>query len=189
MNVRSLIRMAVRQALVEAVKRLDKQEHELVMRIDSMPYHYMPTSMVDPEDEDLLDSLESKGAVRRMPPKGRYPDRYVVTSLGSHASGMFDQSHLDLKAWRREKASRMSENVSRDEAWVESQRDRLESSWSRGDMIEWLSWADPNGSYSDEMLELEDMDPLTDEELLELVMSHVAENLETPEEMRVRSRR
>lgn len=187
MNVRELVNLTVRQAIAEAVKRLSKAELDLVMKVDSTQYHYLPTSMVDPEDEDALDALEAKGMVRRMPPKGRYPDRYVVTSLGSHASGMFDQSHLDVKAWRREKASRMNEDDSRDDSWIDAQRERLEASWTREDMIEWLSWNDPNGVYDDEGLDREGEDPLDDEELLDMVMFHVRDNLETPEEMRRRS--
>jgi len=61
--------------------------------------------------------------------------------------------------------------------------------WPLEDLISWLKWNDPNGSYSDEEAESEGMDPLGLEDAVELVMKHVEENLETPEEMRAASAR
>lgn len=71
----------------------------------------------------------------------------------------------------------------RGEEWLASERRRL-MTWPREDLIAWLRWNDPNGSYTDEDAEAEDMEPLDVESAVDLVMGHVEENLETPEEMR-----
>jgi hypothetical protein len=76
----------------------------------------------------------------------------------------------------------------RDEKWLAQERARL-MTWPLENLISWLRWADPNGSYSDEDAAAEDMDPLDIEGAVELVMQHVEENLETPEEMRAASAR
>lgn len=76
----------------------------------------------------------------------------------------------------------------RDEKWLAAERQRL-MKWTREELIDWLRWNDPNGSYSDEDASAEDMDPLDVESAVDLVMKHVEENLETPEEMRAASAR
>lgn len=76
----------------------------------------------------------------------------------------------------------------RDAGWLESERQRL-MKWPREELIAWLRWADPNGSYTDEDASAEDMDPLDVESAVDLIMGHVEENLETPEEMRAASAR
>ena len=55
--------------------------------------------------------------------------------------------------------------------------------WSRGRLIQWLQWNDPNGSYDDPD------DPLTHEDLVDLLMDQVEETKATPEEVFHRSRR
>jgi hypothetical protein len=76
----------------------------------------------------------------------------------------------------------------RDEKWLESERRRL-MTWPREDLIAWLRWNDPNGSYTDEDAAAEDMEPLDVESAVDLIMGHVEENLETPEEMRAAAAR
>lgn len=76
----------------------------------------------------------------------------------------------------------------RDEKWLATERQRL-MGWSREDLIAWLRWNDPNGSYTDEDAATEDMDPLEVEDAVDIIMGHVEENLETPEEMRAASAR
>lgn len=76
----------------------------------------------------------------------------------------------------------------RDEKWLAAERQRL-MGWPREDLIAWLRWNDPNGSYTDEDAEAEGMEPLDVESAVDLVMGHVEENLETPEEMRAASAR
>lgn len=76
----------------------------------------------------------------------------------------------------------------RDADWLEAQRQRL-MGWSRDDLIAWLRWNDPNGSYTDKDAEAEGIDPLDVEGAVDIVMQHVEENLETPEEMRANSAR
>lgn len=59
----------------------------------------------------------------------------------------------------------------------------------RDNRIAWFRWNDPNGSYADEYAEGEGIAPLDVESAVDLVMQHVEENLETPEEMRSASAR
>jgi len=44
---------------------------------------------------------------------------------------------------------------------------------SRGDLIAWLSWNDPNGCYSDSDCEIEGFDPLTVDEAWEIIASQL----------------
>jgi hypothetical protein len=70
----------------------------------------------------------------------------------------------------------------RGQEWIDAERRRL-LAWPRDRLIGWLMWNDRNGVFSDEDAEREGMDPITVEDAVELVMQHVEENLETPEEM------
>ena len=74
------------------------------------------------------------------------------------------------------------------DAFLESERARLDREWTRDALIAWLAWNDPNGTYRDADMD-EDHDPLTKEECLDLIMEHVNETLESPEAMRKGSRR
>lgn len=75
-----------------------------------------------------------------------------------------------------------------DEALVEHVDHELRK-WTRRALLDWLKWNDPNGSYSDEDQIRDGYDPLTRDELHELVMDSVRETYETPEEMRALARR
>lgn len=76
----------------------------------------------------------------------------------------------------------------RDAGWLAAERQRL-MKWPREELIAWLRWNDPNGSYTDEDAEAEGWDPLDVEGSVDIIMKHVEENLETPEEMRASSAR
>lgn len=65
---------------------------------------------------------------------------------------------------------------------LEQERARL-MTWPREKLIGWLQWNDPNGAYSDEDAIRDDFPPLSVPEAVELVMAHVEEAGETPEEM------
>lgn len=67
-------------------------------------------------------------------------------------------------------------------AWLELQRRRL-LTWTRDELIDWLRWNDRNGIFSDRDSELEGMNPITAEEAVAMIMKHVEETLQTPEEM------
>ncbi len=74
--------------------------------------------------------------------------------------------------------------MERDWKWLEAERARL-MTWDRNLLIDWLQWVDPNGCYSDEDMGREDMDPMSVEDAVDLVMTFVQEEqpYETPEEM------
>jgi len=75
----------------------------------------------------------------------------------------------------------------RGQEWIDGERQRL-LAWPRERLISWLMWNDRNGSFSDEDTEREGMDPITVEDAVDLIMNHVEENLQTPEEMVVSAR-
>jgi len=74
------------------------------------------------------------------------------------------------------------EGSPRDEKWIAQERARL-MKWSREELIDWLRWNDHNGSFTDKDAEAEGWAPLSVEEAVDIIMKHVEENLETPEEM------
>lgn len=77
-------------------------------------------------------------------------------------------------------------NGGRDESWVAAERSRL-SRWTRGELVAWLKWADPNGDYEDEGDT--GWGPISKDDALDHVMEAVEENRATPEEMRRAARR
>jgi hypothetical protein len=76
--------------------------------------------------------------------------------------------------------------MQRDAKWLENERRRL-LTWDRQMLIGWLSWNDPNGIWTDKEMAANDMDPMSVEEAVDMIMEFVAENMETPEEMMRRS--
>lgn len=74
------------------------------------------------------------------------------------------------------------EGQERDAKWLAAERQRL-MGWPREDLIDWLRWADPNGSFTDEDAEAEGWEPLDVKGAVDIIMKHVEENLKTPEEM------
>jgi hypothetical protein len=71
----------------------------------------------------------------------------------------------------------------RDDDWLEDERWRLLTTWDRDKLIDWLCWVDPNGVWTDEDMQTEDMDPMDHEEAVDHVMNFVGETMQTPEEM------
>lgn len=74
--------------------KLFPAEKELLQRIDRSDYHHMNADEVEPEDMLLMNGLEGRGMVKRMPANDRFPERYVVTTAGSYALGTFDYSDM-----------------------------------------------------------------------------------------------
>ena len=69
---------------------------ELLLKIDNGPYHALPVTELSDEDGelDVADALVGKGWLRRVPASKRFPEHFVLTSLGSHAIGTFKFSRL-----------------------------------------------------------------------------------------------
>lgn len=76
-----------------------------------------------------------------------------------------------------------------DTAFLRWMHGRLLTDYSREALIDWLSWNDRNGAYTDEEARREGQPPLTHAEAAGLVFEHVVDTKETPEEMRRSSRR
>lgn len=72
--------------------------------------------------------------------------------------------------------------MERDANWLERIRHGL-LAWDRLQLIDWLQWVDPNGTWSDEDTLASGMDPMSLEDAVDHVMAFVEENMETPEEM------
>lgn len=70
----------------------------------------------------------------------------------------------------------------RGEEWLAAERQRL-MGWTREELIDWLRWNDHNGSFTDEDAEAEGWAPLSVKGAVDIIMGHVEENFETPEEM------
>ncbi len=66
---------------------------------------------------------------------------------------------------------------------LSAERERLLTTWDRHDLIDWLCWVDPNGMWTDEDMLANEMDPMSQEEAVDQVMSFVEEEMETPEQM------
>lgn len=65
-------------------------EHRRVLaRIDRGFGHAMPVSRLTSRQLRVAERLAASGVLARMPARGRWPERYVVTSRGSHAWGTF----------------------------------------------------------------------------------------------------
>lgn len=74
--------------------KLLPQERELLARIDNSNYHHMNADSIEPDDFLFLNGLMGKGMVKKLPPNKFFPERYVVTTAGSYALGVFDFSDL-----------------------------------------------------------------------------------------------
>lgn len=83
-----------------ADESLSKEEMDLLLRVNATPGHYIASDEVSPEDEEVASELMKKYLLRLMPARGRWPERYVVTSGGSHAVGTFD-GVKDLTLWKK----------------------------------------------------------------------------------------
>lgn len=81
---------------------------------------------------------------------------------------------------RRIVRSILKEHASLDLA---AERHRLMTTWDRKKLIDWLCWVDPNGIWTDKDMHANDMDPMSQEEAVDQVMSFVEDAGETPEEM------
>jgi len=95
-NGEKLLREAVRAALIERLSdSIEPDDKELLLKIDNSPYHMLPIDELESDDEiDAVDRLAQMGLVRLMPADARFPERVVLTSGGSHATGTFDWDTL-----------------------------------------------------------------------------------------------
>jgi len=65
-------------------------EESVMLRIEKSPYHFLPFDDVKVNERPVIKALMAKGLVRLMEPTGRFPERFVVTSKGSHALRTFN---------------------------------------------------------------------------------------------------
>ena len=74
--------------------RLFPAEKNLLMSIDNSDYHHLNADAVNLTDRYLLPGLIAKGMIKKLPPNKMFPERYVVTTTGSYALGVFDFSDM-----------------------------------------------------------------------------------------------
>lgn len=79
--------------------------------------------------------------------------------------------------WLKTKERNLREQ-SRDHAWLDAERERI-SSWPTERLLSWIRWNDPNGSHDED----DTRGTPSHGDMVEKIMNHVEENLETPEEM------
>lgn len=99
------IREAVRAILAEEI-RLGPTVKALLQRVDDGPYHMLPVDEFSPDEMQMLDVAVRAGLVKRLPANARFPERFVLSGGGSHATGTFDMDTLhdergEIRAARR----------------------------------------------------------------------------------------
>jgi hypothetical protein len=66
----------------------------VLQKIDDGPYHMLPVDELDARELDMAEMLAMRGLVKRLPANARFPERFVLSSGGSHATGTFDGDTL-----------------------------------------------------------------------------------------------
>jgi hypothetical protein len=66
----------------------------VLQKIDAGPYHMLPVDELDPRELDMAEMLAMRGLVKRLPANARFPERFVLSAGGSHATGTFDSDTL-----------------------------------------------------------------------------------------------
>ena len=95
--LRKYVRTILEGAMSESMT--DKQ---LLQKVDNGPFHSMPIDELSPEEVEAAETLTMRGLLRRMPATNRFPERFVLTAGGSHATGTFASDTLhDEKPRRR----------------------------------------------------------------------------------------
>jgi hypothetical protein len=83
------IRSYVRLVLERAVGGPGMTGKQFLQMIDDGPYHSMPVAELTPEEVEAAEKLVMRNLLRRMPANGRMPERFVLTSSGSHGTDTF----------------------------------------------------------------------------------------------------
>lgn len=111
-------------------------------------------------------------AMKKDPLTGKWTNSDVL-KVGSNSYNHEDWAGIDSGDDRHENPN----------AWLAMQADKL-SSWSREKLIDFLSWNDHNGSYSDEDMAREGEEPWEQQDLVEMAMEVIENSMESPEELR-----
>lgn len=65
-------------------------EARLLRKIERGFAHSLPAGKLGPREARTAQALITRGWIARCAPRGRWPDRYVTTSRGSHVLGTFE---------------------------------------------------------------------------------------------------
>jgi hypothetical protein len=74
---------------------------QILQMIDNGPYHSMPVDELTPDELEAAETLAMRGQLRRMPADRRFPERFVLTAGGSHATDTFASDTLRSELPRR----------------------------------------------------------------------------------------
>ena len=64
-------------------------EKRLMAKVDRGEFHCLPASSLGPRESNTANRLVLRGWLRRLPARGRWAERFVVTTNGSYAMGIF----------------------------------------------------------------------------------------------------
>lgn len=67
-------------------------EKRVMRKVEGGFCHSYPSAKLGPREAKTAAALEARGLLRWLPARGRFEDRYVVTSSGSWALGTFDSA-------------------------------------------------------------------------------------------------
>lgn len=86
-----LLREAVRGILIER-SEIGPAVKALLQRIDDGPYHMMPVDEFTVDELRMLAVAQRAGLIKHLPASARFPERFVLSSGGSHATDTFDMN-------------------------------------------------------------------------------------------------
>ncbi len=84
-----ILREAIRAILAEKTE-LALNTKALLQKIDDGPYHMTPVDELEGDEREAAEVLVMRGLLKHLPANSRFPERYVVSAAGSHATGTFD---------------------------------------------------------------------------------------------------
>ena len=82
--LRKLVRL-----VLEDVTRSSVTTKQFLQMVDNGPFHSMDVSKMTPEEVETAEVLCMRGLLRRMRANGHLPERFVLTSGGSHTTDTF----------------------------------------------------------------------------------------------------
>lgn len=92
------------------MKALTKSMARLLRKVDAGPCHALPAGKLTVLQTEAAWAAGARRLLSRLPARGRWPERWVLTTTGAWALGIFDQGDFDasLRAYRSRQETRVS---------------------------------------------------------------------------------
>lgn len=74
---------------------------QVLQKVDDGPYHMLPADELEDDELSAAEALVMRGRLKRLPATERFPERFVLSSAGSHETGTFD-----MDTWSEERPRR-----------------------------------------------------------------------------------